>query len=81
MAKLIDDDGENRAVRGFLLVYGGSRGMTVDQMKKHMEWYGCPYWPDWVDRPEGRGEHLNKAAAQSWLRHLFALEPTTGEAP
>lgn len=69
----IDEDGENRAVRGFLLLYGTNGGTTIGTMKKHLEMYGQPFWPEWVDSADGK-EHLNKAAAQSWLRYLFALE-------
>lgn len=76
-AELVDpDDGENRAVRAFLMLYGGARGVTVGAMRKHLAasgWSG--YWPTWVmDAPDGM--HLTKGGAQNWLRFLFALERT-----
>ena len=69
---LLDDDGENRAVRMFLAAYGAP-GLTVARMREHMESAGWPQVPEWVTKPEAQG-HLTKAGAQSWLRHLFALE-------
>lgn len=77
--ELLDpEDGENRAVRGFLLFYGGACGVTVGAMRDHLHLYGFPdHWPDWVAKAHP-GEHLNKASAQAWLRHLFALEKTNG---
>ena len=75
---LIDEqDGENRAVRGFLLLYGGSRGVTLGEMKRHLSNYGFPDWPAWVD-DYSTNTHLTKGGAQSWLRHLFNLEKTNG---
>ena len=68
---LLDDDGENRAVRAFLMMYG-EPGFTVGAMRFHMEMCGFPHWPEWVT--EGSTSHLTKAGAQLWLRHLFALE-------
>jgi hypothetical protein len=73
MTDLMDDDGENRAVRTFLLHYGAP-GLTVAQMRENMRragWDGC--WPEWVNNPEV--PYLTKAGAQHWLRHLFSLEP------
>ncbi len=70
---LLDDEGENLAVRWFLAMYGGSRGVTVGQMKRHLDacgFDGC--WPDWAENEDG--EHLTKAGAQLWIRHLFSLE-------
>jgi hypothetical protein len=79
MRDLIDpEDGENRAIRAFLMHYGAP-GLTVMQMRKNMAmagWDGC--WPAWVYDQDG---HLTKGGAQNWLRHLFALEATaTAEA-
>jgi hypothetical protein len=37
---LVDDDGENRAVRSFLMIYGGSNSMTVWKMTNHMAMSG-----------------------------------------
>lgn len=75
---LIDElDGENLAVRGFLVFYGGACGVTLGSMKAHMTAYGFPHWPSWVD-DNPCGTHLTKGGAQSWLRHLFDLEKTNG---
>jgi hypothetical protein len=70
-----DAEGENKAVRSFLMLYG-QPGLTVGQMKKHMAMSGFKSWPTWVET-EHHGAHLTKAGAQLWIRHLFALEPTT----
>jgi hypothetical protein len=70
-APVQDAEGENRAVRSFLLLYG-QRG-TVGGMKRHMGMSGFKSWPAWVDT-EPEGAHLTKAGAQLWIRHLFALE-------
>lgn len=75
---LIDpDDGENRAVRSFLLAYG-THGLTVGMMRTNMRlsgWDGL--WPEWVNtQPETA--HLTKGGAQHWLRHLFSLETAAG---
>lgn len=75
MEKLLDTDGENRAVRGFLLGY--VPGATVGEQRDNLREYGFPHWPQWVeDAPAGKT--LNKAEAQAWLRYLFALE-TVGQ--
>ena len=71
---LVDpEDGENRAVRAFLMVYGTTPSVTTSLMKRHLELSDYPYWPDWADKPEAQG-HLTKGGAQSWIRHLFSLE-------
>lgn len=72
--ELCDTDGENRAVRMFLMMYG-AQSCQIDKMRKHMELGGFPFWPEWVSGAEG---HLTKAGAQSWIRYLFALEPQAG---
>jgi hypothetical protein len=69
-----DAEGENKAVRSFLMLYG-QPGLTVGQMKKHMTMSGFKAWPAWVET-EPDGAHLTKAGAQLWIRHLFALEAT-----
>lgn len=71
---LLRDDGENMAVRCFLMLYGGSLGCTVGQMRNHLAstgFEGC--WPAWV-YTENPMAHLTKGGAQDWLRHMFALE-------
>jgi len=73
-----DAEGENKAVRSFLMIYGHP-GLTVGQMKNHMGMCGFKVWPTWVDT-EPDGAHLTKAGAQLWIRHLFALEtPPTAQ--
>lgn len=69
---LADEDGENMAVRAFLLLYGGqAQGMTVKDMRDHMRRSGFPHWPAWVDaQPDS---HLTKGGAQEWICHLLAL--------
>lgn len=71
---LLREDGENMAVRGFLMMYGGANGITVGMMRDHMAllgWGKC--WPAWVNEAHAN-MHLTKAGAQDWVRHLFALE-------
>ena len=72
MRTLLDTDGENRAVRMFLALYGSSYGITIRQMKCHLGAAGFGgAWPTWVNEHDG---HLTKGGAQDWLRHLFNLE-------
>jgi hypothetical protein len=68
---LMDDDGENRAVRSFLALYGGTNSVTTHRMREHLAMSGfANCWPTWtVD-----DMHLTKGGAQNWLRFLFALE-------
>lgn len=73
MIENLMDDGENCAVRCFLMAYGGLNSISVKEMKAHMKASGFPYWPEWADTPDAQG-HLTKLGAQNWLRHLFALE-------
>ena len=73
MKNLIDEEGENRAVRMFLALYGGHSGVTKEQMRKHLQMSGFDgAWPEWVTTHDG---HLTKGGAQLWIRHLFSLEP------
>lgn len=70
MRDLLDADGENRAVRTFLQLYGGE-SVTTQRMRNHLTMSGFEhYWPDWTNK----NEHLTKAGAQIWLRYLFSLE-------
>lgn len=70
-AELLDDEGENMAVRAFLIAYQRA-GLRISQMRRHMELSGYPLWPQWVTaQPD---EALTKAGAQLWLRYLLALE-------
>lgn len=81
---LLDSDGENRAVRTFLMQYSCDRATTVAAMGQHMNRSGWPseYWPPFARNADNAGSHLTKAGAQLWIRHLFSLEsaaPTAGE--
>lgn len=68
---LIDTDGENRAVRAFLL--GREVGCKdYEQMRRHMTNSGFDNC--WPSEFASLGGHMSKAAQQMWLRHLFALE-------
>jgi hypothetical protein len=72
---LLDDDGENRAVRSFLMQYSCDRSVSVAAMRQHMTrsgWNGC--WPEWANDSDNQG-HLTKGGAQDWIRYLFSLEP------
>lgn len=69
--KLIDEDGENRAVRAFLLGLQ-INCISVPSMKSHMKACGWPHWPDWVENDQG---YLTKMGQQLWLKHLFDLVP------
>ena len=73
---LLDEDGENRALRSFLMQYG-STGLTVAAMAQHMRRSGweSEYWPDFARRVDNAGQHLTKGGAQVWIRHLLAMEP------
>jgi len=73
--ELLDEDGENQAVRMFLMAYG-EPGLTVARMRRHMELAGWPQAPEWATKPEAQG-HLTKGGAQDWLRHLFSLEASS----
>lgn len=72
--KLLDDDGENGAVRWFLAAYGGGCSKTIGAMQAHLKmsgFEGC--WPDWCNTAHP-SQHLTKGGAQQWIRHLFSLE-------
>lgn len=72
-AKLLDDDGENLAVRAFLGLYGSHISVHIDEMRNHLARSGFENcWPDWAVAPNR--DFLSKCGAQDWLRHLFALE-------
>lgn len=73
MTPLLDTDGENRAVRSFLMLYGGQHGISVGSMKTHLRLSGFPHWPEWAEA-EPSPAHLTKAGAQLWIRYLFELE-------
>ena len=70
--KLVDDEGENQAVRMFLALYGVACCATTEKMRKHLKMAGFDgAWPEWANSHNG---HLTKAGAQLWIRHLFNLE-------
>ncbi len=71
-ASLLDSDGENKAVRCFLMLYG-SNGLTVGKMRQHMTRCGYPLWPHDFNALSGE-EHLTKADAQTWIRYLLDRE-------
>lgn len=74
--ELLDSDGENRAVRSFLMQYSCDRALTVGAMRKHIDMSGWPlhYCPDFARTGACDSEHLTKAGAQLWIRFLFSLE-------
>lgn len=73
-AELLDDDGENLAVRMFLMMYGGQT-CTTQGMRRHLELAGFPYWPEWANADF----HLTKGGAQLWIRYLIGLESAQPE--
>jgi hypothetical protein len=75
---LLDEDGENRAVRSFLMLYGGAASVTIGQMRDHLAASGWDCWPAWAGIAAA-GQHLTKGSAQAWLRCLFDLENTLNE--
>ena len=64
-------DEENKAVRCFLMQYGAPN-LTIGAMRNHMERCGYPEWPALIGE-ELEQQHLTKAEAQFWLRHLFRV--------
>lgn len=75
-ADVLDEEGENLAVRSFLMQYGVP-SLTVGAMRQHMarSGWGADFCPPFVnDSTAYAGEHLTKSGAQLWIRHLFSLE-------
>jgi len=71
--KIIDEDGENQAIRAFLTLYGNNT-VTVEQMGNHMIRSGYAEWcPGWITDKHEQG-HLSKGGAQDWLRFMFTKE-------
>lgn len=68
--ELIDeDDGENRAVRAFLQLYGNCQGITVERAYAHMKGSGwASECPAWVTYTKG---HMTTAEAQSWIVYML----------
>lgn len=74
MSKLVDTDGENLALRTFLLHYQNP-GVTITAMRnalRRLGFDGC--WPAFVDNA-AEFSTLTKGGAQVWIRHLISLEP------
>lgn len=72
---LVDNEGENQAVRAFLMLYGssGSGQIKITSMKAFLISMGFDEaWPDWANDNAIIG--LTKSGAQLWLRYLFDLE-------
>lgn len=67
---------ENKAVRCFLMQYG-TPGLTTGAMRAHMERCGFGNFPVLISELH-ETEHLTKADAQLWIRHLFFVyrDPT-----
>lgn len=77
---LLDDEGENRILRAFLIAYQNP-STTTGAMRSHLKmsgWDDC--WPDWAAAAH-KDAHLTKAGAQLWIRHLLALEGAAPTAP
>lgn len=71
MNNLVDQDGENKAVRAFLQQFQGNHLITSGQMLQHLKWCGFDLaLPEWAN-PD---LHITAGEAQAWIRHLFALE-------
>lgn len=71
---LLDAEGENQAVRSFLMQYSCDRSITIGAMLAHMNrsgWRGTSPAFALHERPE---TPLTMAGAQIWIRHLFELE-------
>ncbi|RZT10198.1 hypothetical protein SAMN05216319_1349 [Duganella sp. CF402] len=72
--EMLDADGQNLAVRSFLLMYSCDRVISISDMRNHMEmsgWGGM--WPEVVSAARDK-QDLTKACAQVWIRYLFSLE-------
>lgn len=68
--ELIDEeDGENRAVRTFLQLYGNCQGITIERALSHMEIHGweseCPPWAFYTQG------HMTTAEAQAWIVYML----------
>ena len=73
--QLLHADGENLAVRSFLMFYSCDTSRKISEMAEHMAlsgWSYEKYCPDCLK--DFREDHLTKADAQLWIRHLFSLE-------
>lgn len=73
---LVDGEGENQAVRAFLMLYGSPdkrAQVKLTAMKAFLTSMGFDgAWPDWAE--DESIICLTKSGAQLWLRYLFDLE-------
>lgn len=67
---LISAEGENEAVRAFLVLYGKG-SCTSWHMARHLKSHGFDITPSWLEADTGL---LSRKGAQDWLRLLFAAE-------
>jgi len=70
--ELLDDDGENLALRTFLAFYGNNPTVSIGAMKDCMETSGWDNHPEFVIRMSDWS--MTKGTAQMWIRHLLSLE-------
>lgn len=76
MDNILDTDGENKALRCFLLHYQ-SHKVSIGSMKYALKRSGFDgAWPEFVESRADDSDHLTKAGAQLWIRHLLSLEET-----
>lgn len=71
MNNLVDQDGENMAVRAFLQQFQTRTRITSGEMAQHLKWCGFDFvTPEWANSDL----HITAGEAQAWIRYLFALE-------
>jgi hypothetical protein len=76
--ELLISHGENKAVRAFLRLYGGTSSVSVGMMRAHLTECGfAELWPGWVI-DQHKDTTITKSGAQDWLRYLFSLEQQKG---
>lgn len=72
MENMMDEDGENQALRSFLLLYSG--GVQTYGNCRCMRLGGYEYAiPEWA-KESPASAHVTKAAAQEWIRFILSLE-------
>ena len=74
--ELLDEEGENLALRTFLMQYSCDRSISIAAIGQHMRrsGWGHEYWPAFARRVDNAAQNLTKAGAQIWIRHLISLE-------
>lgn len=72
---LLDDDGENLAVRSFLSAYSCTATFSIAAMRTHMirSGWSIEFCPEFARLEKTTGS-LTKAGAQLWIRHLINME-------